>query len=118
MERFPLEMKIPLDVWREIKTFIIHDIKTQAKHLKKYPEIINFNNVINDMPKKNKMSSGPKIVYQSVTKPFRYVKMLYYRISPSLVMRNSSPNNENYSLIIEHVPFFPNINYIDLYNNL
>jgi hypothetical protein len=52
MERFPLEMKIPLDVWREIKTYIIHDIKTQSKHLRNYPEIINFNNVINDMPKK------------------------------------------------------------------
>jgi len=118
MERFPLEMKIPLDVWREIKTFIIHDIKTQSKHLKKYPEIINFNNVINDMPKKYTMSSGPKIVYQSAQKPFRCVKMLYCRISPSLVVKNSPPNNHNYSLIIEYVKFSPNTSYIDLYNNL
>ena len=68
------------------------------------------------MPKKYTMASGPKIVYQSAQKPFRGVKMLYSRMSPSLVVKNSPPNNENYSLIIEYVKFSPNISYIDLYN--
>ena len=116
MYRFPLETKIPMDIWREIKTYIVHNIRTQSKHLKIYPEIIKFNNVINDVPRKSIMLSGPKIVYQSATKPFRCVKMIYSRISPSLVMKNLPPNNENYSLIIEHVPFFLKINYIDVYN--
>tara|TARA_B100001093_G_C25934552_1_gene638248 strand:- start:30 stop:383 length:354 start_codon:yes stop_codon:yes gene_type:complete len=117
MYRFPLETKIPMDIWREIKTYIVHNIRTQSKHLKNYPEIINFNNVINDIPRKCTMLSGPKIVYQSVTKPFRCVKMVYSRISPSLVIKNLPSNNENYSLIIEYTPFFTNINYIDVYDN-
>ena len=34
MERFVLERKIPLDIWRELKTYLVHNIKTQAKHKK------------------------------------------------------------------------------------
>ena len=76
MERFPLEMKIPLDVWREIKTYIVHNVQIYSKPLKIYP---------------------------SATKSFRCVKMIY---SPSLVMKNLPSDNKNYSLIIEYVPFF------------
>ena len=47
MERHPLEqLGIPLDIWREIKTYIVHNIKTQGKHLKKEKSVIHFNNVL------------------------------------------------------------------------
>ena len=35
MERFVLERKIPVDIWRELKTYLVHNIQTQAKHMKK-----------------------------------------------------------------------------------
>ena len=35
MTRFVLEYQMSLDIWRELKTYLIHDIKTQGMHLKK-----------------------------------------------------------------------------------
>ena len=50
MERHPLDKLIPLDIWRELKTYIVHNIKTQGKHLKKEKSVINFNKSLNDLP--------------------------------------------------------------------
>ena len=33
--RFVLEQNIPLDIWRELKKYLVHNIKIQGKHLKK-----------------------------------------------------------------------------------
>ena len=78
MERFVLEYKIPLDIWRELKTYLVHNIKTQAKHIKKEKSIINFNNTLRQVPRIKPPSSGPKIVYNSAKKSYRIAKYIYH----------------------------------------
>ena len=78
MTRFVLEYKIPLDIWRELKTYLIHDIKTQGKHLKKNKDIINFNNALCNLPRIEIPRNGPRIVYSFVKKNFLTIKYLYH----------------------------------------
>lgn len=78
MTRFVLEYKIPLDIWRELKTYFVHDIKTQGKHLKKNKDIINFNNVLYNLPRIEIPRNGPRIIYSSVQKKFPTIKYLYH----------------------------------------
>ena len=68
MERFVLERKIPLDIWRELKTYLVHNIKTQAKHMKNEKSIINFNDTLRQVPRIRPPPSGPKIIYNSAYK--------------------------------------------------
>ena len=89
------------ELWREIKSFLFHDIKTQAKHLKDDPHTQEFNNVIKSMPGKYIPSSGPRIIYGSVTKPFRYAKYVYIVPGPRAVRYHL----DIYKLIIEVLPF-------------
>ena len=50
---FVLEKKIPLDIWLfKIKPFLIHNIKTQGKHLIKNKNNQNFNKTMLELPKK------------------------------------------------------------------
>ena len=70
--------KIPVDIWRELKTYLIHNIKTQGKHLKKNKDIINFNNVLFDLPRFKPPRNGPWIIYNSNEKPFKITKYLYH----------------------------------------
>ena len=70
--------KIPIDIWRELKTYLIHNIKTQGKHLKKNKNIINFNNVLFDLPRFKPPRNGPWIIYNSNEKPFKITKYLYH----------------------------------------
>ena len=63
MTRHPLDKLIPLDIWREIKTYIVHNIKTQGKHLKKEKSVINFNKSLNDLPTFTPPNNGPQIVF-------------------------------------------------------
>lgn len=70
--------KIPIDIWRELKTYLIHNIKTQGKHLKKNKDIINFNNVLFDLPRFKPPRNGPWIIYNSNEKPFKITKYLYH----------------------------------------
>ena len=78
MERFVLEPMIPLDIWREIKTYLVHNIKTQAKHMKNEKSIINFNDALRNLPRILPPPSGPKIVYNSAKKSYRIAKYIYH----------------------------------------
>ena len=77
MERFVLEPMIPLDIWRELKTYLVHNIKTQAKHLKNKKSINNFNDTLRQLPRILPPPSGPRIIYNSATKPYRIAKYIY-----------------------------------------
>ena len=78
MERFVLECKIPMDIWRELKTYLVHNIKTQAKYMKNEKGIINFNNALLDLPRIKPPPSGPKIVFNSAKKSYRVAKYIYH----------------------------------------
>ena len=78
MERFVLEPMIPLDIWRELKTYLVHNIKTQAKHMKNEKSIINFNDALRNLPRIMPPPSGPKIVYNSAKKSYRIAKYIYH----------------------------------------
>ena len=78
MERFVLELKIPMDLWRELKKYLVHNIKTQAKHMKNEKDIINFNNALRDLPRILPPPSGPKIVFNSARKSYRMAKYIYH----------------------------------------
>ena len=78
MNRHPLDQHVPLDIWREIKTYIVHDIKTQGKHLKKEKSVINFNKTLKHLPIFTPPTSGPQIVFNSAMKPFRVARYLYH----------------------------------------
>ena len=79
MKRHPLEqLGIPLDIWREIKTYIVHNIKTQGKHLKKEKSVINFNKSLQDLPIFKPPTTGPQIVFNSATKTMRVARYLYH----------------------------------------
>ena len=132
--RFILENKIPIDIWNhEIKTFFIHDIKTQGKHLKKNMEIIKYNTVLQKIPRIYEISNMPKIVYKNtlLKNPAVIKKFLYARKSPNIKNNNSNNFSEDYldetlysvspySLIIEYSINNQNSkqNLIDYYNNI
>jgi len=79
MERFVLECKIPMDIWREIKTYLVHNIKTQAKHMKNEKSIINFNDTLRQVPRIRPPPSGPRIIYNTIyTNNSRFLKFLYH----------------------------------------
>jgi hypothetical protein len=78
MERFVLEPMIPLDIWRELKTYLVHNIKTQAKHIKNKKSINNFNDALRQLPRILPPPSGPRIIYNSATKPYRIAKYIYH----------------------------------------
>ena len=105
--RFVLGPKIPLDIWRELKTYIIHDIKNHGKHLKKTIEIINYNTLMRELPRIYAMAGSPKIVYQNCYNiSDRCKKFLYCRKSPSAI-KNKINDSYRYSLIIEYGRVFP-----------
>jgi hypothetical protein len=79
MERFVLERRIPIDIWREIKTYLVHNIKTQSKHMKKEKNVIKFNSVLRKVPRIRPPPTGPIIVFRSVLDmPYRMVKYIYH----------------------------------------
>ena len=91
---------LPEELWREIKLCLFHNIKIHGKHLKDDIYIKKFNLVMDSMPRKYMPRLGPRIVYGSVTKPFRYVKFIYKVCAPILIKRNIPI----YKLIIELMP--------------
>lgn len=132
--RFILEKRIPIDIWNhEIKTFFIHDIKTQGKHLKKNMEIIKYNTVLQKIPRIYEIANMPKIVYKNtlLKNPARIKKFLYARKSPNIKNNDNDDSSEDnidttlysippYSLIIEYSINNQNSkqNLIDYYNNI
>ena len=65
MTRHPLDQRLPLDIWREIKTYIVHNINTQGKHLKKEKSVINFNKTLKNLPTFTPPTSGPQIIFNA-----------------------------------------------------
>ena len=132
--RFILEKKIPIDIWNhEIKTFFVHDIKTQGKHFKKYTEIIKYNIVLQKIPRIYKITNMPKIVYKNtlLKNPARIKKFLYARKCPNIKNNNNDDSSGDYldttlysivpySLIIEYSINNQNSkqNLMDYYNNI
>ena len=92
-------MFFPEDTWREIKSFIFHDIKSHGRHLKNDLEVKNFNKVTKSIPGKYQPNIGPIIVYGLPNKNFRTVKFIYYVPAPRAIETNSN----KYKLVIEHM---------------
>ena len=61
-------MYIIEDIWREIKTYLFHNIKIHGKHLKNDKHVINFNKVVKSIPGIYMPRIGPRIVYCSAKK--------------------------------------------------
>jgi hypothetical protein len=89
------------DIWREIKTFLFHNIKIHGKHLKKEKNIIQFNKVVKSLPIKHIPVAGPRLVYQSYLKPYRCVKLIYSVKAPCAFSKKKY--SLKYKLIIEYL---------------
>ena len=93
------------EIWREIKSFLFHNIKKHGKHLVNHKYNITYNNVMNELNYKYKKHipiGGPKILYGSKKQHFHYIKLYYGIPKPSLYKMNS----RIYSVIIETIPNF------------
>lgn len=95
------EYFIVADVWREIKTYLFHNIKIHGKHLKNDKFVKNFNNVVKLVPRKYSCKLGPRIIYFSRSgyngELFRFVKFLYKIPAPRFLKKNIPM----YKLVIE-----------------
>tara|TARA_A100001015_G_scaffold308701_1_gene406776 strand:+ start:550 stop:900 length:351 start_codon:yes stop_codon:yes gene_type:complete len=89
------------ELWREIKSFLFHNIKIHGKHLKNDKYVKNFNKVIIKLPRKYIPICGPKIVYQSTGKIFRCAKLVYRVKAPCCFSRRR--NSSKYKLIVEYI---------------
>ena len=96
-------MFFPIELWREICGYLIHDIKKLGKHLQiKNKNVVNFNLVVQDLPKKTIPHNGPRIIFGSQIGKFKIIKFLYNIKIPSW---------STYKLIIERISqenFSPN----------
>lgn len=100
-------MFITDEIWREIKSFLFHNIKIHGKHLKKHKYNIIYNNVMKELVNKYKKHiplGGPKILYGSKKQHFHYIKLYYGIPKPSLYKMNS----KIYSVVIETISNFTN----------
>ena len=89
------------DVWREIKSFLFHNIKIHGKHLKKDKNVINFNKVVKSIPGIYMPRIGPRVIYCSAKKPFRCVKFIYKIPAPCTLSKRRY--SLRYKLIIEYM---------------
>ena len=77
-------MFFPVELWREICGFLIHDIKKHGKHLQiNNKNVVNFNQVVQDLPKKFIPTNGPRIIFGSQICKFKIIKFLYNIKIPS-----------------------------------
>ncbi len=94
-------MHIIEDIWREIKSFLFHNIKIHGKHLKNDKYVKKFNQVVKSIPLKYIPSSGPRIIYQSQLKPYRCAKFLYRIKAPCTLSKRRY--SLRYKLVIEYM---------------
>ena len=94
-------MWIVEDIWREIKTYLIHNIKIHGKHLKNDKYVKMYNKVMKQIPIKYIPASGPRIVYQSNTIIDRCAKFLYRVAAPCTLSKKRY--SLKYKLVIEHI---------------
>ena len=96
-------MFFPVELWREICGFLIHNIKKHGKHLQiHYENVVNFNQVVKNLPKKSIPNNGPRIIFGSQIGKYKIIKLLYNIQIPSW---------STYKLIIEYIShenFSPN----------
>jgi len=95
------------EIWREIKTYLFHNIKIHGKHLKNNIHIQEFNKTLKDIPKLYIPRLGPRIIYNF--NKFKFAKFLYKIPSPS----NITNKRNLYKLIIEYAPI-SNKNYEEI----
>ena len=88
-------MFFPIELWREICGFLIHNIKKHGKHLQiNNKNIVSFNEVIKNLPKKSIPNNGPRIIFGSQIGRFKIIKFLYNIQIPSW---------NTYKIIIEYL---------------
>ena len=94
-------MWIVEDIWREIKTYLIHNIQIHGKHLKNDEYIKKYNKVVKEIPGKYMPACGPRIIFQSCTKQHRCAKFLYRVAAPCTLSKQRY--SLKYKLIIEYL---------------
>ena len=90
------------EIWREIKSFLFHNIKIHGKHLVNHKYNITYNNVMNELNykyKKHIPMGGPKILYTSKKGFFHCIKLYYGIPKPSFY----KTKNRIYSVVIETI---------------
>jgi len=87
------------DVWELIQIFMYHAIKKHGKHLMKDKNIQKYNKVVKSIQTIKEPRNGPKIVYNSATKKYRFAKFLYHGTQLNTVF----PIHPYYNTIIEYV---------------
>tara|TARA_Y100000588_G_C13308189_1_gene524516 strand:+ start:63 stop:485 length:423 start_codon:yes stop_codon:yes gene_type:complete len=78
-----MDLEILPELWREIKTYLFHNIQTQGKHLKKDKYISHYNYVLLQLPRLHQPYLGSRILYRCTKKNLQYVKFLYCVPPPS-----------------------------------
>ena len=68
-------MYFPEELWIIIKYFLFNNIKF-SKHLKNEPDIINFNKVVNNLPKRLAPRYGPRIMYFPSKNIYKYFYLI------------------------------------------
>ena len=96
------------EIWREIKSYLFHNIKIHGKHLKDCKINKNYNATMKEFSnnfKKTIHIGGPKILYKSKKRSFPCVKLFYGVPRPSFYSKNTNI----YSIVIETIHnFIPN----------
>lgn len=87
------EMYIVEDVWREIKTFLFHDILSQGKHLKDDAFVRQFNNVVLEIPRLDKIHF-PQFFCNPAAESFRTMTCVY-ALKGSADPLTSSPRSKH-----------------------
>ena len=90
------------ELWREIKSFLFHNIKIHGKHLVKHKYNQTYNNVMCEFKNKYKKyipMGGPKILYTSKNRYFHCIKFYYGIPNPSCYSKNTNI----YSIVIETI---------------
>ncbi len=88
------------DIWKQIKSYLIHNIKIHGKHLKNDKNIIYYNEIIKNIPKPRIPYNGPRIIFTSVQKNIRFIRFIYHldRSCPwkRTIIEHQLLNNEEY----------------------
>ena len=71
------EIWIPEDLWRLIKSFLIHNINIHGRHLKNDKYTTLYNNTMTTVPTPETLPVGPCIVYCSQYNKQQMVKFVY-----------------------------------------
>ena len=103
-----IRMYFPFGIWQLITSFLVHNIRTQGKHLKSNPVIQQYNRVMLTIPKPYASQVGPKVVFSSATQSPRFVKFMYH--SPFFT-------TQYHRYIIEYQIWKEGTAYLDDYQN-